>query len=409
MTINNEQKYRFLIACGGTGGHLFPGIAVAKGLQDLGHQCCVLISEKPVDATAMKKYSELTSAKIPKLVAPPLLSLRIIPFAIQLWKSVRTCMRLIDEQKANGILGMGGFTSLPAVWAARLKGKKIFLHESNIVPGRATKMAAKYADLIFTGFAQCQERLCPPVDPSLLRYVGTPLRPELTAQTDKAQAAQRLSNLHPQNPQHHFAGSNLSCLLVVGGSQGAKGLNHMVAEAICSTPLKDNYKIIHLSGQDDEQHLRELYAKAGVSHVVSAFCHDMQDAYSCADLIIARSGASTLNEMTYFALPSILVPYPHAADDHQQHNAHIFEVAGAARVLNEGQDQSENTRAMSAILEELHQEPHLAKTMAEQCANLAHPNAVRDICQLMIEQLGSEQAESLEASSSAQNFSTSAS
>ena len=319
--IEPNQRLPCLIACGGTGGHLFPGIAVAQELQRRGHQPLILISEKPIDRLAADGHPELEFVTAPSVAMPRLLSPAMAAFGLRLLRSVRQCRALLRERGTRAVLGMGGFTSLPPLWAARRQGCVTLLHESNAIPGKSNRWCAKFADEVLLGVAGCARHF--PNRPTAV--TGTPVRTELTRQVDRAAARSRFG-LDPDQP----------VLLVIGGSQGARGVNEAVIAALPELAAQ-GIGLIHLTGPTEHEAVTAAYrqarGRAPLSAHVAPFCHDMAEAYTAADLVLARSGASTLTELAWFGLPSLLVPYPFAADDHQTLNARVLVEAGAARMI----------------------------------------------------------------------------
>ena len=312
-----------VIACGGTGGHLFPGLAVAEVLRQRGHQTLLFISEKEIDNLAVRDHQEqFRFEKLPSIGLPRIFSPAMVGFVRGFGHSVNLCRAYYREFQPHAVLGMGGFTSTGPLLAGCLARVPTFIHESNAIPGKANRLNAKLAKAVLLGFAECT-RFFPR---NRCEVTGTPIRADLRVPTDKA-AALLAFGFDPA--------SRKPTLLVMGGSQGAHGINRAVTKAL--PVLKDLVQIIHLTGRDDEQYTRETYAEAGAQAFVAAFHHRMQDAYAAADLAIARSGAASLSELASFGLPSLLIPYPHAAEDHQTFNARIFEAAGASVLLKEGE------------------------------------------------------------------------
>lgn len=316
-----NQPIPCLIACGGTGGHLFPGIAVAQELLRRGHAPLILISEKPIDRLAAEGHPDLEFVTAPSVAMPRLLSPAMPAFALRVWRSVRQCRRLLREREIRAVLGMGGFTSLPPLWAARRHGCATLLHESNAIPGKSNRWCARFADEVLLGVAACARHF--PHRPTAL--TGTPVRGELLRPVDRDAARQRFGLL-PDQP----------VLLVIGGSQGAQGINQAVIAALPELAAH-GVGLIHLTGPAGHDDVAETYrlarGQADIHAHVAPFCHDMAEAYAAADLALARSGASTLTELAWFGLPSLLVPYPFAADDHQTLNARELVDLGAAKMV----------------------------------------------------------------------------
>lgn len=311
-----------VIACGGTGGHLFPGLAVAERLRERGHSSLIFISEKEIDALAVRDHvGTYRFEKLPSIGLPRLLSPAIIGFTRGVAGSLARCRQLYREFQPQAVLGMGGFTSTAPMWMGRRFGLPTFIHESNAIPGKANRLNARLANTVLLGFERCARYL-----PARTRCVvtGTPIRTSLRRRIPAVEA-RRIFHLDPASPRQ--------TLLIMGGSQGAHGLNQAILAAL--PRWRDEIQVIHFTGKADEHSLRDAYARADVSAYVAAFHHQMQEAYSAADFAIARSGAASLSELAYFGLPSLLIPFPAAAEDHQTLNARIFAEAGAALLLPE--------------------------------------------------------------------------
>jgi UDP-N-acetylglucosamine--N-acetylmuramyl-(pentapeptide) pyrophosphoryl-undecaprenol N-acetylglucosamine transferase len=316
---------QFVIACGGTGGHLFPGLAVAEELHDRGHEVLLLVSEKEIDAVALRDHNEFRREKLPSVGMPSVLSPAFPRFLKRAWESFATCRDLYARYRPVAVLGMGGFTSAAPLLAARTRGIPCFLHESNAIPGRANRLAARWADRVLLGFRDCAGFF--PGRPCSL--TGTPVRRTLGKPLSKA-SARAAFGLDPELPT----------LLVMGGSQGAAGINQLLFR---SAPHLRGFRdaqgrslqVIHLTGDRDDNLAAINYQREGIAAHVASFHHRMEEAYSAADLVVSRAGAASLSELSQFGLPSILIPFPFAADLHQHRNAEAFRDAGAAEVLEE--------------------------------------------------------------------------
>ncbi|MGJ8726674.1 MAG: undecaprenyldiphospho-muramoylpentapeptide beta-N-acetylglucosaminyltransferase [Roseibacillus sp.] len=306
---------KVVIACGGTGGHLFPGIAVAEELQKQGHDPVLVISEKKVDAEASAKYGNLRFEVMPAIAKPPTLSLKMIPFVLGLVKSIGQCKALLKSEKAEVVLGMGGFTSFAPAYAGKKLGLRTYVHDSNAIPGKTNIMIAKYCTKVLLGFEAAKSYF----SGRETAVVGTPVRDELRRLPSREEASQKWG-LNPEKPT----------VLVFGGSQGARGLNTLVVEAANTLDCQ----ILHVTGQLDYERVQGLVGEKEGYHAM-AFCDDMPAAYAVADGAICRSGASSLTELGFLGIPSVLIPYPFAADDHQTANAKVFADAGAALMAQE--------------------------------------------------------------------------
>ncbi len=358
---STQASHRILIACGGTGGHLFPGIAVAEELKARGHQPRLLISEKKIDAAASKKYGDLDFLTISAIGTPPLRSPKIIPFTFTLFKSIRESGKIIDEFGAEAVLGMGGFTSLPPIVAASRRKLKAFVHDSNALPGKANRLTARFCDRALIGLEAARTHFAG----RNVELTGTPVRRELHTLPDRASAAGKFG-LDPDRPT----------ILVMGGSQGAKQLNTLMTEAASS--INPAWQILHLTGHADAERVSQL--KANDSYHVVPFCDDMAAAYACCDVSICRSGASSLTELAYVGMPSLLIPYPYAADDHQTANARAFVDGGAAELI---QERDLDAAKIANFLDKLLAEPELQQKMSEAASSLAVKDAASRIVEVI--------------------------
>lgn len=314
-----SDPFRVVIACGGTGGHLFPGLAVAETLRDRGHEVLLIISEKAIDSVALRAHPEFRFEKLPSVGMPSVVSPAFVRFLRRSWESLSHCRDTYRRFRPSVVLGMGGFTSTAPLLAGRLQKLPTFIHESNAIPGRANKLAAKFVTKVLLGFGGCA-RYFPGKSCAV---TGTPVRSTLGAQMDRAEALAAF-RLDPAR----------RTLVVMGGSQGATGLNQVLFRS--APMLKDQpVQIIHLTGERDDRLAAANYQREEIPHYVAPFHHRMEEVYSAADLVVSRAGAASLSELSQFGLPSILVPYPYATDDHQTFNAKIFVDAGAAELQPE--------------------------------------------------------------------------
>ena len=344
-----------VIACGGTGGHLFPGIAVAEVLRDRGHEVMLLVSEKEIDALALSGGASFRFEKLPTVGLPSPFSPAILGFIRRFGASLSLCRSIYRKFKPQVVLGMGGFTSTAPVLAGRMRGVSTFIHESNAVPGKANRLTARMVRAVLLGFKEC----APFFPKARTEVTGTPIRTELK-RLDRQIARQRLG-----------LREDLTSLLVMGGSQGASGINQAI---IKSLPwLKDvPLQVVHLSGGRDERLVADNYRRENIPAFVAAFHHRMEEVYSAADLIVARAGAASLAEFAAFSLPGILIPFPYAADDHQSRNAEIFARAEAAILLKESELSGE---LLAGKIKELIGDAQKLRRMSENCSRLAPDNA----------------------------------
>lgn len=324
-----------------------------------GHEVRLLISEKQVDADASAKYGELRFETMPAVAKPPTRSLRMLPFLWKLWSSMRHCKHLIQDLGADAVLGMGGFTSLPPVYAGHRLGLKTFIHDSNARPGRANLLTSRFCTRVLLGLEPAKA-FFPNRETQL---TGTPARPEILTLPSRAAAAARFG-LDPARP----------VIVITGGSQGAHRLNDLSAAAATSLPPET--QVLHLAGALDCQRISEM-TQGRPGYRVLGFCDQMAAVYAVADLIIARAGASCLTELAIAGLPAILVPYPYAADDHQTHNAEVFAEAGAAKLI---QERDLDPSRLAAMATEILGNAETRTRMAAAARTIAIPDAAARVC-----------------------------
>jgi UDP-N-acetylglucosamine--N-acetylmuramyl-(pentapeptide) pyrophosphoryl-undecaprenol N-acetylglucosamine transferase len=283
-------------------------------LKERGHEILLIVSEKAIDAQALKAHPDFRAEKLPSVGLPALLSPAMIRFVTRTWESIGQCKQIYRKFQPDAVLGMGGFTSTAPLLAARLGKIPSFVHESNSIPGKANKWASRFVSGVLLGFQAC-ERFFPG---RKCLVVGTPVRRDLGERIPRDEAL-RMFQLDPAR----------RTLLVMGGSQGAAGINQLMFKA--APLLRDaNLQIIHLTGERDDRLAAANYLREEIPAYVAPFHHRMQEVYSAADLVVSRAGAASLSELSHFELPSLLVPYPYAAENHQETNADIYVEAGAA-------------------------------------------------------------------------------
>ena len=352
-----------VIACGGTGGHLFPGIAVAEVLRERGHEVLLFVSEKEIDSLALSTRSQFRFEKLPTVGLPSIYSPAIFGFIRRFTESLSRCRSIYQKFKPQIVLGMGGFTSTAPILAGRMRGISTLVHESNAIPGKANRLAGKMVRAVLLGFKEAAQ-FFPKVRTEI---TGTPIRNELK-RLDRQSARLKLG-LQP----------DVTTMLVMGGSQGASGINQAMTKSL---PLlrEAALQVIHLSGSRDERLVAENYRRERIPAFVAAFHHHMEEVYSAADFAVARSGAASLAEIASFELPSILIPFPYAADDHQTRNAEIFARAGAAFVLKESELTPE---LLAQKIRDTIAHPEQLRRMSEKSAQLAPRDAANRVATTM--------------------------
>ncbi|MGI9108477.1 MAG: UDP-N-acetylglucosamine--N-acetylmuramyl-(pentapeptide) pyrophosphoryl-undecaprenol N-acetylglucosamine transferase [Opitutales bacterium] len=305
---------RVLLACGGTGGHLAPGIALAQRLTDEGHECLLVVSSKVVDARMTSNYPRLNFVPGKGRGFGPGLVAKLLFFPALLG-AVWSSWRLLRRFRPDALVCFGGFMSLGPSLACRLAGVPVLVHEANRKPGKAVRLIARFADAVhlpagvrIPGLAAARQH-----------DSGYPVRAEIRPQA--RDAARRALGLPPTG----------RLVLVTGGSQGAHALNRWVEDNLEEFAIRGIHVLCLTGpgGRDDEVRSPDSLVK------FVPFCHQMAMAYSAADLAVTRAGAGTLAELATCRTPAVLVPYPRSADDHQTANARQSEQSGAAILLPE--------------------------------------------------------------------------
>jgi UDP-N-acetylglucosamine--N-acetylmuramyl-(pentapeptide) pyrophosphoryl-undecaprenol N-acetylglucosamine transferase len=362
MTAPQTKSPFIAIACGGTGGHLFPGIAVAEELKKRGCNVALLISPKDVDQQAVKSAQGFEVFTLP---AVGLQNRNYFSFAKSFWNSYRASRKIFKQRKPDAVLAMGGFTSAPPVLAGNVFGAKTFLHESNTIPGKANRFLARFVDEAFVGFPEAAARL----KARKVSVPGTPVRPQFHPRD--AAGCRTALGLDPSLPT----------ILVVGGSQGASGLNEMILSAL---PLlaEKNWQFLHLTGANDFEKVKAAYAAQKLKAIVKPFLAEMDLALGAATMCVSRSGASSLAEIAAMRLPSLLVPFPAAADNHQFINARAFEKTGAAKLLEQ---KSSTPEKVTEFLCELIENSVVREKMPAALAQWHAPKAAEQIAEIILQ------------------------
>jgi UDP-N-acetylglucosamine--N-acetylmuramyl-(pentapeptide) pyrophosphoryl-undecaprenol N-acetylglucosamine transferase len=363
MKPSTTPKPLVAIACGGTGGHLFPGVAVGEQLLLRGCDVTLLVSPKEVDQQAVKSATGMGVATLP---AVGMTRGKLLSFVGGFWKSYRAAKKLFRDRTPQAVLAMGGFTSAPPVLAGRACGAATFLHESNTIPGKANRWLAHFVDQAFVGFPTAAARL----RHKNVLPTGTPVRPQFTP-GDVASRRVALG-LAPDRP----------ALLITGGSQGASGVNDLVLQALPAL-LKavPTFQFLHLTGPNDFEKVRAGYAAQQAKAVVQPFLTEMDLALGAADVAVSRAGASSMAELAAMRLPSVLIPYPIAADNHQLHNANAFVATGAAHLLEQ---RGATGEALAAKLIPLVTDATARATMQTALEAWHHADAAEVIAEKMI-------------------------
>ncbi len=305
---------RVVIAAGGTGGHFYPGLVTAQALKARGWEPLMIVRTGDPALAALEREG-LAALPVDLRGLPRRPGPELFTFARKLAGSMGTLSRALRAFAPDLALGMGGYLTFPLIFAAWRRGVPRAVHESNAILGLANAAAAKLGADLYWGL--------PPADSAARgAVVGTPVRPALWNRRGAAEARRALGL------------ADRPTILVFGGSQGAQGINAALPRALKALP---GVQVLHLTGKGKAEAASAAYRAEGVTADVREYLEDMASAYGAADLVVCRSGASTLAELAAQGAPAVLVPYPHAAANHQDANARVFERAGACARLPEAQ------------------------------------------------------------------------
>ena len=331
---------RLVITCGGTGGHFYPGLSIALAARERGIKVLLLLSG--VNSEAQSRLAEaagIASVVLPSMPHPksPVSAWRFVRGALGGWRKASSCMR---DFRPQAVLGMGSFAMTPVLLAARKNRIPIFLHDGNTVIGKANRIFSRSARAVGCAY--------PPVNAERIRapweLVGMPVRQSLRRHVGitKEQAIEALND--------YFGADfvpELSTLLVIGGSQGAASFNSVLPAVFKSRP--DRLQVMHLSGRGKREDTVEAYRGFTGKLLLLESSEHIEWFLGAADLVFARSGGSTLAELTLFGKPAVLIPYPYAAEDHQRRNAEWFVDAGGGRMIVSSDFSFDTARAMLEI------------------------------------------------------------
>lgn len=348
-----NKKLRIVVACGGTGGHVFPGLATAQELRERGHEVEIWMSGRAIESATLTGWEGAvfrTGAKQ--------LSLRNMPAVTgAVWRSYRR----LKSWRADRLLAMGSYASLPPALAAHWCRIPLVLHEANAVPGKAVEQLARFAKTVAVSF---------PGTAAMLKHhhtvlTGMPVRASLAGAP----------------PLDGFSDADFT-VLVTGGSQGAHRVNKLACEACCDLQQcgMQGLRVIHQCGKDDVNWIRERYAAASVNALVVPFLQEMGRAYASAKLVIARAGAATCAELALCGVPAIFIPLPTAIRDHQRLNAEMVANDGASIIMLE---KDINAGILAQQIRVLRDKPEQLAQMGKKMLAKATPDAAVRLADLV--------------------------
>ncbi|QDU36461.1 UDP-N-acetylglucosamine--N-acetylmuramyl-(pentapeptide) pyrophosphoryl-undecaprenol N-acetylglucosamine transferase MurG [Maioricimonas rarisocia] len=359
-----------VFASGGSGGHIFPAVAVAEAVRARNPRVMPVFagSDRPIERAIAARHGYerfvLPAASLNTLWRTPRVFVRTQ------WDAYRQARAFLQQRQPAAVIGCGSFSGAPLVYAASRLGIPVILLEQNVIPGRATSWLSRRADAVCVSFVESCRKL-----PRKARtpVTGNPIRREIARLTERAV---------------HRTGERPT-LLILGGSQGARAVNNVV----CSVGAKlrwllEDWQVIHQTGWNDAPRICAAWRSLRIDAEVAPFFDDTASLYARADLVISRAGATTLAEVACAGLPSILVPYPHAARNHQVANALVFRNAGAATIVEQNQNRREFATDLMESLGGLLQDRDARFEMGESARSLARPNAAEEVVDVLFELTG---------------------
>jgi UDP-N-acetylglucosamine--N-acetylmuramyl-(pentapeptide) pyrophosphoryl-undecaprenol N-acetylglucosamine transferase len=349
-----------VVMAGGTGGHVFPALAVAQYLQAQGVNIHWLGTKNGIEADIVPQNGfAISYLEVQGVRGQGLARLLLAPFKIIL--AILAAMRVLRAVKADCVIGLGGYVTGPGGVAARLLGKPLIIHEQNAVAGFTNKQLAHIATQVLQAFPAAFA-----ASPKVTT-TGNPVRPVI-------------ANLPPPEQRYQARQEQALQVLILGGSQGAVALNERVPEALALVAQQQPLVIRHQTGKKQVELTAQRYQQLGLNAEVQPFISDMAEAYGWADVVICRSGALTVSELAAAGVASVLIPYPHAVDDHQTANGRYLSDAGAAILCPQAQMSAEN---LAETLKPLLSRPKLLQ-MATIARKLAQPQATATVAQFCL-------------------------
>jgi UDP-N-acetylglucosamine--N-acetylmuramyl-(pentapeptide) pyrophosphoryl-undecaprenol N-acetylglucosamine transferase len=349
---------KFVMAGGGTGGHIIPALAVAEELRKRGHDAVFIGTRRGMEARLVPnagfpiEWIEIGGFNQVGL-------LRRLRTLWQLPLSVLKVFRLLGRHHAGAVFSMGGYVAGPVVLAAFLRRVPVAVMEPNAIPGLTNRKFARFTSRALVNFAET------------VRYF-----PQGRAEVTGVPVRSEFFEISPKPSRDQFT------ILVTGGSQGSRTLNNAAAQAWdLFARAKVPVRILHQAGRGNAEHLSNAFGKSGLPGEVIEFIADMPAAFAQADLVVCRAGASTVSELAAAGIPSILVPFPFAADDHQQHNAEAMEKAGAARLVL---DRDMNGQRLFDEVTRLISDPETLTNMGMAAKSMAKPFAAQKAADVLV-------------------------
>jgi len=361
-----SNKRPILVTAGGTGGHVYPGLAVARALIEQDIPVVWMGTHKGIEARVIPAAGiEMAWLDVTGLRGKGLVATMLAPF--KLVKALFQSVKIMRQHRPVAVLGMGGFVAGPGGLVASLRGIPVVIHEQNAVAGLTNKLLSKVSTKILEGFPNTFSKQAKVV------AVGNPVRKEIS---EIAPPAERLADR-----------TGVARLLIIGGSLGAQALNEVVPQALAELNQESRPEVRHQAGSGKDETTKKAYQEAGVEAEVTPFIEDMAAAYEWADLVICRSGALTIAEVAAAGVASLLVPYPYAVDDHQTANGNYLAENNAAIMM---QQTEFNKQSASEVLQDLFADRDKLLSMSLSARALAKPTATSEVAAICAELAGYE-------------------
>ncbi len=375
-SMGDTRRATILLAGGGTGGHLYPGIAVVEALARVAPDIepVFLCTQRPIDKVILEPMGYRF---IPQPIVPPV---RTISGLLKFWKSWRDTKDLMKavlrDNRVVGVLGLGGYAAGVAVKLGAQAGIPAAIINPDVVPGKANQFLLQYVRYVCCQFEATRSHVAP-AHQSKIVVTGCPIRASVAQLPPKDVARAKLG-----------LEKNLQTLVITGASQGSLTVNEGSIETLRRIKLQ-GWQVLHLAGREHATTVRDAYRDAGLAQVarVVDFTADMHDVWAAADLAISRAGASSCAELTACGVPSVLMPYPYHKDMHQRHNAKVLEDAGAAVTVDDAMDKARNAERLQPVMEGLIYDSPRRAAMAEAARKIGMPRAAENVAQTITQML----------------------
>ncbi len=358
---------KIIIAGGGTGGHIFPALAVARKLKETIANVSITFvgTVRGIESKIIPKEGyDIQFIRSEGLVGKDLVS--TVRSVSRVPLSLMDSRRILKEIDPDMVMGVGGYSSGPVVLCARLMGIPTLIHEQNTLPGLTNKLLGKFVDTVAVTYHESMKYF----SPEKTYLTGNPVREDIL-KGDRNRGCKNFS-----------LNKELFTIFIFGGSSGASNINHAVGESLVYLEkFSENIQFLHQTGEKDFDAVKEIYSSKGFKGTVLPFAYEMADAYAVADLIISRAGATTLAELTACGKAAILVPYPHAAGNHQEINARKLWDVGAAQMIF---DRELNGKTMADMITYLLEDPEAIGEMERTSQSLGSFEATNKIIDLII-------------------------